>query len=37
MKLLTAPGDFEWRSGTWTHTPTTIGKTRFEAIEVVWK
>ena len=30
-------GDFEWHTGPATHTVTNIGKTRFEAIEAVWK
>lgn len=30
-------GDFEWHTGPITHTITNIGKTRFEAIEAVWK
>jgi hypothetical protein len=30
-------GDFEWHTGPTTHTITNIGKTRFEAIEAVWK
>src|SRR5687767_10698958 len=30
-------GDFEWHTGPATHTITNIGKTRFEAIEAVWK
>ena len=30
-------GDFEWHTGPVTHTITNIGKTRFEAIEAVWK
>lgn len=30
-------GDFEWHTGPITQTITNIGKTRFEAIEAVWK
>ena len=30
-------GDFEWHTGPTTHTITNTGKTRFEAIEAVWK
>ena len=30
-------GDFEWHTGPTTHTITNLGKTRFEAIEAVWK
>jgi len=30
-------GDFDWHTGPVTHTITNIGKTRFEAIEAVWK
>jgi hypothetical protein len=30
-------GDFEWHTGAITHTITNLGKTRFEAIEAVWK
>jgi hypothetical protein len=30
-------GDFEWHTGPTTHTITNVGKTRFEAIEAVWK
>ena len=30
-------GDFDWRAGPRTHTITNVGKTRFEAIEAVWK
>jgi hypothetical protein len=30
-------GDFEWHTGPTTHTITNAGKTRFEAIEAVWK
>ena len=30
-------GDFEWHTGPITHTITNAGKTRFEAIEAVWK
>jgi hypothetical protein len=30
-------GDFEWHTGPATHTITNVGKTRFEAIEAVWK
>ena len=30
-------GEFEWHTGPITHTITNIGKTRFEAIEAVWK
>jgi hypothetical protein len=30
-------GDFEWHTGPVTHTITNVGKTRFEAIEAVWK
>jgi hypothetical protein len=30
-------GDFEWHTGPITHTITNVGKTRFEAIEAVWK
>ena len=30
-------GDFEWHTGPMTHTITNVGKTRFEAIEAVWK
>jgi hypothetical protein len=30
-------GDFEWHTGPVAHTITNIGKTRFEAIEAVWK
>ena len=30
-------GDFEWHTGPTTHTITNSGKTRFEAIEAVWK
>jgi hypothetical protein len=30
-------GEFEWHTGPATHTITNIGKTRFEAIEAVWK
>ena len=30
-------GDFEWHTGPATHTITNIGKTRFDAIEAVWK
>ena len=30
-------GEFEWHTGPTTHTITNIGKTRFEAIEAVWK
>jgi hypothetical protein len=30
-------GDFDWHTGPITHTITNIGKTRFEAIEAVWK
>jgi hypothetical protein len=30
-------GDFEWHTGPLTHTITNLGKTRFEAIEAVWK
>ena len=31
------PGDFEWRTGAYTHTITNTGTTPFDAIEVVWK
>ena len=30
-------GEFEWHTGPATQTITNIGKTRFEAIEAVWK
>ncbi len=30
-------GEFEWHTGPATHTITNVGKTRFEAIEAVWK
>jgi hypothetical protein len=30
-------GDFEWHTGPMTHSITNVGKTRFEAIEAVWK
>ena len=30
-------GDFDWHTGPRTHTITNVGKTRFEAIEAVWK
>lgn len=30
-------GEFEWHTGPLTHTITNVGKTRFEAIEAVWK
>ena len=30
-------GDFDWHTGPLTHTITNIGKTRFDAIEAVWK
>jgi hypothetical protein len=30
-------GDFDWHTGPLTHTITNAGKTRFEAIEAVWK
>jgi hypothetical protein len=30
-------GDFDWHTGPLTHTITNVGKTRFEAIEAVWK
>ena len=30
-------GGFEWHTGPMTHSITNIGKTRFEAIEAVWK
>jgi hypothetical protein len=30
-------GEFEWHTGALTHTITNLGKTRFEAIEAVWK
>ncbi len=30
-------GEFEWHTGPVTHTITNSGKTRFEAIEAVWK
>lgn len=30
-------GDFEWHTGPLIHTITNVGKTRFEAIEAVWK
>jgi hypothetical protein len=30
-------GEFEWHTGPLTHTLTNVGKTRFEAIEAVWK
>jgi hypothetical protein len=30
-------GDFDWHTGPQTHTITNVGKTRFEAIEAVWK
>ncbi len=30
-------GEFEWHTGPATHTVTNVGKTRFEAIEAVWK
>jgi hypothetical protein len=30
-------GEFEWHTGPVTHTITNVGKTRFEAIEAVWK
>ena len=30
-------GEFEWHTGPTTHTITNAGKTRFEAIEAVWK
>ena len=30
-------GDFEWHTGPITQTITNVGKTRFEAIEAVWK
>ena len=30
-------GDFEWHTGPAAHTITNIGKTRFEAIEAIWK
>ena len=30
-------GEFEWHTGPTTHTVTNVGKTRFEAIEAVWK
>jgi hypothetical protein len=36
-RVAMAPGNFDWHSGTWAHTLTNIGKTRFEVIEVVWK
>ena len=30
-------GDFEWHTGPVTHAITNIGKTRFEALDAVWK
>jgi len=30
-------GEFEWHTGPTTHTITNVGKTRFDAIEAVWK
>jgi hypothetical protein len=30
-------GEFEWHTGPTTHTITNMGKTRFDAIEAVWK
>lgn len=30
-------GEFDWHTGPMTHTITNVGKTRFEAIEAVWK
>ena len=36
-KIEIKAGDFEWHTGPVTHTITNIGKTRFEAIEAVWK
>ncbi len=30
-------GEFEWHTGPTSHTITNVGKTRFEAIEAVWK
>ena len=30
-------GDFDWHTGPLTHTITNVGRTRFEAIEAVWK
>lgn len=30
-------GDFDWHTGPLTHTIINVGKTRFEAIEAVWK
>jgi hypothetical protein len=30
-------GDFDWHTGPLTHTITNVGKTRFHAIEAVWK
>jgi hypothetical protein len=36
-KLEMKAGDFEWHTGPTTHSITNLGKTRFEAIEAVWK
>jgi len=37
MKIEMKAGDFDWHTGPITHTITNAGKTRFEAIEAVWK
>ena len=31
------PGEFEWHTGSFSHTIMNAGTTQFEAIEVVWK
>jgi len=36
-RLEMTAGEFEWHTGPTTHSITNVGKTRFEAIEAVWK
>ena len=37
LRIEMKAGEFEWHTGPVTHTITNVGKTRFEAIEAVWK
>jgi hypothetical protein len=36
-RVVMAAGDFDWHTGPLTQTISNVGKTRFEAIEAVWK
>lgn len=37
QRMSVQAGEFEWHTGPLTHVITNVGKTRFEAIEAVWK